>query len=352
MSTPAPSNQLIQTKRDIRALIGSDTTKAELAKVLPKHLTPDRMARVVLTAIMKTPALMDCTQESLLQCMMLCSQAGLEPDGRLAHLIPYGKVATVIFDFKGIVALALRNGMEAVFADKVCEADDFEAAVHNGRKNIRHVVNYKKARGEAYAYYTVCQREGVIDFEVMTREEVDLIRSRSKAGRSGPWVTDYDEMAKKTVIRRMSKRWDLLPEIRDVINADDDVPAEIKAPMMKPVFDVSPLAPAGEAEPEEVEKAAASQAGNPGAQAAQPSGDAAMPTNYVKAVRNLCKMSVIHEGMLLDFLTATGSTDGSVATLEELAMYQGGSVIKMVHDQWGGDDGLANKIKPKKGGAA
>lgn len=350
MSTPAPNNQLIKTKRDIRDLINADSTRAELAKVLPKHLTPDRMARVVLTAIMKVPALMDCTQESLLQCMMLCSQAGLEPDGRLAHLIPYGKIATVIFDYKGLVTLALRNGAEAVYGDKVCEADEFEAGVRNGVKKIDHVVCYKKARGDAYAYYAVCQRGGVVDWEVMTKEEVDLIRARSKAGRSGPWVTDYDEMAKKTVLRRMSKRWDLLPEIRDVINADDDVPEAIKAPMMKPVFDASPLAPAGESEPEEHQKAAAGNPNNEGAQNATPpaSADAAMPTNYVKAVRGLCKMSAIHEGMLLDFLTDTGSTDGSVATLEELAMYQNGGVIKMVYDQWSGEEGLASKIKSKK----
>ena len=93
--------------------------------MLPKHLTPDRMARVTLTAIIKTPALMNCTPESLLQAMMLCSQAGLEPDGRLAHLIPYGNVVTVIFDYKGLVTLALRNGAKAVYGDKVCETDTF-----------------------------------------------------------------------------------------------------------------------------------------------------------------------------------------------------------------------------------
>ena len=80
--TPA----VVDKKRDIRTLVQSDYIKAEIAKVLPKHLTADRMARVTLTAIIKTPKLLDCTPESLLQALMLCSQAGLEPDGRNAHL--------------------------------------------------------------------------------------------------------------------------------------------------------------------------------------------------------------------------------------------------------------------------
>lgn len=349
MATENP-NQLIKQKRDVRDLISSEATKLELAKVLPKHLTPDRMCRVALTAILKTPGLLSCSQESLLQALMICSQAGLEPDGRLAHLIPYGNVVQVIFDWKGLVTLALRNGMEAVYADKVCEADDFEAAVHNGRKVIRHITNYRQARGEAYAYYAVCQRGGVVDFEVMTKEEVDGIRARSKAGRSGPWVTDYDEMAKKTALRRLSKRWDLLPEIRDVINADDDTPAEIKAPMMKPVFDatMSPAAPTvpTDEQAEEINKSAAP--------APAPTGDAVQQAtstgfNPVKALRNLCKIANVPEGAVLDFLTATGSTDGSVSTIEELAIYESGAVIKMVCDQW---TDISKRIKDTKGGKA
>jgi recombination protein RecT len=333
-----PPNQLIKTKRDIRDLIMAESTKAELLKVLPKHLTPDRMTRVALTAIIKTPKLMDCTQESLLQALMLCSQAGLEPDGRLAHLIPYGNVVQVIFDYKGLVTLALRNGAEAVYADKVCEADTFTAEVLNGKKQIHHSVNYKQARGDAYCYYAVMQRNGIVDFEVMTKEEVDSIRGRSKAASSGPWVSDYDEMAKKTALRRMSKRWDLLPEIRDVINADDDVPAEIRAPLMKPVFDAPTAAPAASEPtsegqlPDERKEVAAGNGG----------------TNYVKAVRNLCKMSSITEGAVLDFLGDTGSTDGSVTTLEELAVYGDGATLKLVHDSWGS---ISAKIKEVKGAA-
>lgn len=330
-TAPAKPNQLIQVKRDVRDLINSDHFKAEIAKVLPKHLTPERMTRVALTAFLKTPALLSCTQESLTNALLICSQAGLEPDGRLAHLIPYGNAVTVIFDYKGLVTLALRNGAEAVYADKVCEADVFDAIVENGIKKLTHKPDFRKARGDVVCYYAVIQRGGITDWEVMTTEEVDAIRNRSKAGKNGPWVTDYDEMAKKTVLRRMSKRWDLLPEIRDVINADDDVPVEIKAPIMKPVFDApADTSSAPEGEPESTGRV--------------PAGDAP-ETTIVKSVRNLCKISNITEGKLMDFLSSTGSTDGSVGTLEELALYQDGGVIKSVYENW---PKLAEQIKGAK----
>ena len=238
-----PKQALIQSKRTIAELINSDRARTEIAKVLPKHLTPERMARVALTATLKTPALLNCLPESFMNAMLVCSQAGLEPDGRLAHLIPFGNQVQVIFDYKGLVTLALRNGAESVFADKVCEYDFFEAGVEQGRKVITHRPNWSKPRGTPFCYYAVCKRGNEVDWEVMSLDEVEAIRERSRAAKSGPWVTDFDEMAKKTVLRRMSKRWDLLPEIREVINADDDTPPPFGASVIaKPVFEVKPAA--------------------------------------------------------------------------------------------------------------
>lgn len=335
-------SNIVQLKKDVRSLINSETFKTEIAKVLPKHLTPERMTRVALTAFLKTPKLLQCTPESLTNALLICSQVGLEPDGRLAHLIPYGDTVQVIFDYKGLLALAIRNGMEAVYADTVREEDDFQPAVVDGKKSIVHRINYRKARGEAYAYYAVCQRNGIIDFEVMTKDEIDAIRERSRAKASGPWVTDYDEMAKKTVLRRLSKRWDLLPEIRDAIYEDDDTPdLRPNLAVSKPLFEIAkpeqPVIEAGEAggepagvspEPENAPTAVQTP------KQPTPASDKGGSFNYVRAVRNLCKMEKLSEGTLLDYLSANGSTDGSVTSLEELATYDGGKVLVMVHDAW------------------
>jgi len=144
----------------------------------------------------------------------------------------------VIFDYKGLISLALRNGgLDAVYADKVCENDLFSARVVNGVKQLSHEIDWKKPRGKTYAYYAVSSKGSVVDFEVMSLEEVEAIRARSKAKDKGPWVSDFDEMGKKCPIRRMSKRWDLLPEIRDAIYADDDTPEPIEVQAhSRPIF--------------------------------------------------------------------------------------------------------------------
>jgi len=230
--------------RDVRELLRSDTILEQIRLALPTHMSPDRMVRVMCTSMLRNPKLLDCRQESLVEALMICSQAGIEPDGRNAHLIPYGDKVQVIFDYKGLVAIAERNGVESIYADKVCDNDTFDAYVDSGVKKLQHRVNWKNPRGNAYAYYASCIRAGRLDYEVMTKDEVDAIRKRSKASGSGPWVTDYDEMAKKTVLRRMSKRWDLSPEARDAITADDDTPefeSSVTVAPKTPVFSGPPI---------------------------------------------------------------------------------------------------------------
>lgn len=254
---PQPLTQTTK-KRDIRELIQSDGVKAQLAMVLPKHMTADRMARVALTAILKTPKLLDCRPESLLQALMLCSQAGLEPDGRNAHLIPFGDQVQVIFDYKGLIALAERNGVKNIRAVTVCDSDSFSFSIEDGVPKLKHVIDWKRDRGAAYAYYGTCIRNDQFDVEVMTKGEIDKIRQRSRAGNNGPWVTDYDQMALKTVLRRMSKRWDLTAELADAVSSDADTPADIRVTAANlddirlPSFTPKPIAEAPKPEPIEV----------------------------------------------------------------------------------------------------
>lgn len=234
--------QAIQTnvKRDIRSLIQSDQVKAQMAMVLPKHLTAERMARVACTAILKTPKLAQCSPESLLQALMLCSQAGLEPDGRNAHLIPYGDQVQVIFDWKGLVSLARRNGIQNIAADVVCENDTFEWNRDGDGLHFRHQIDFRKPRGAMFAAFCIWKDGDQFDGEVMTKDEIDAIRRRSKAGNSGPWVTDYNEMAKKTTVRRSSKKWPLDAELAEALNDADSVVSTAAAPA-KPIFAVAAL---------------------------------------------------------------------------------------------------------------
>lgn len=358
MSNPQIQNKqqaVVQAKRTVQDLINSDRAKLEIAKVLPKHLTPERMTRVALTATLKNPALLDCSPESLMNALLVCSQAGLEPDGRLAHLIPYGKVCQVIFDYKGLVTLALRNGAESVFADKVCEHDFFEAGVADGKKVLNHKPNWRKDRGTPICYYAICKRAGEVDWEVMSVEEVESVRKRSRATNNGPWVTDFDEMGKKTVLRRMSKRWDLLPEIRDVINADDDTPPPLNAltisrPMFnepKPITDAKQEPPAPESESPQAD--APADETPPVIDEPRATGPQGNAYNPLKALRSLLKLAKIKESELLDFWAGTGASDGSQSSLEEvqIALPQ---LVTATCEKWGEFSATLLAQKRKVGG--
>jgi recombination protein RecT len=211
-------------KNDIRSLIGSDKFREQVAAALPAHLTPERFARVCLTALTRTPKLMECTRESLLRCLMDCSALGIEPDGRRAHLIPFGKDCTLIIDYKGLVELIRRSGeVAAIRAETVCEADEF--AWENGV--VTHRVDWRNPRGEVQAVYAEAKlTSGEVQTAVLTKDEVEGIRKRSRAGASGPWATDWAEMAKKTAIRRLSKLLPLSVEIAEAMDKDDDRIAE------------------------------------------------------------------------------------------------------------------------------
>lgn len=205
----------------IKGWLQSDLLKNQVAQALPSHLTPDRFMRIAMTAVQKTPKLMNCSQASLFSALITCSELGIEPDGRRAHLIPYGNQCQLIIDYKGLVELVMRSGeISMIHADVVCENDEFE---FNMGEIVTHKINFKNPRGEAYAVYAVATlKDGNKKAEVMTRAEVEKIRANSKAANSGPWKDHWNEMAKKTVFRRLSKWLPLSPELKDRIGKDDD----------------------------------------------------------------------------------------------------------------------------------
>lgn len=226
-TTVAKPEQPKKASLTIRQHLETDAFKQQLAMVLPRHCDPERMARIAITALTKTPKLAECDQASFFRCLMDLSQWGLEPDGRRAHLIPFNNnkerivECQLIIDYKGLVELVMRSGdVESIHADVVCENDEFE--VNLGEVTI-HKIDYRKPRGNPYAFWArVKFKGGGQKCEVMTKFEVDNIRSRSRAGASGPWVTDYVEMGKKSVFRRLTKWIPLSAEIRDVIDSDFD----------------------------------------------------------------------------------------------------------------------------------
>ena len=214
-------------KQTIRNLLKGKEFNDQLRAALPKHFDPERQIRIALTALMRTPKLEECDHASFFQCLLQLSQFGLEPDGRMAHLIPFNNrkrdcvECQLIIDYKGIVELVMRTGIVSlIHADVVCENDEFE---YNLGEITKHRINFKKDRGAVYAVYCLIKfKDGTVKADVMASAAIERIRGRSKSKDNGPWVTDWDEMAKKTVFKRLSKWVPWSAEIRDAVAIDNE----------------------------------------------------------------------------------------------------------------------------------
>src|SRR5262245_30309174 len=203
MSTElVPVANKVQT---IRQLL--DKSKAQIKMALPAHLTPDRMIRTAMTSIQKNPDLLNCTPQSLIGCVIQSAQLGLEPDSVLGHayLVPYKTTCTFIVGYKGLLRLARRSGeISWIDAVVVHANDDFKYAL-GLNPTLHHIPVDSDEDAPITHVYAVCKfKDGSAQFRVMTKKAVDKIRERSRA-KTGPWVTDYEEMAKKTVLRNFSK---------------------------------------------------------------------------------------------------------------------------------------------------
>jgi len=202
-----------------------------IQKALPSHLAPDRLARIVTTEIRRNPKLLNCKKESLLGALMLSAQLGLEP-GPLGHCyyVPYKDECQFIIGYKGMIDLARRSGqISSIYAEVVCENDEFDYEL-GLNPNLFHRPNLKD-RGAPIAYYGVAKfKDGGYFINVMSKEEIEKRRKRSATASSSfsPWNTDYDEMAKKTVIRSMFKYLPVSPEIMEYGVPDEAVVKKVK----------------------------------------------------------------------------------------------------------------------------
>ena len=187
--------------------------------VAAKHIDAKKLIRVAQFAVQQQPALLKCDPYSVVTAVMLAARLGLEPDGVLGsgYIVPFGAKAQFIPGYRGLIDLARRSGVVTkIEAHLVYGPDRFEVD-YGKNEPLTHIPNFHldiDDRGEWYAVYAIATlTDGSKQVEVMTRDEVNLIRNRSKASGFGPWKTDYEEMARKTVVRRLVKYLPLKPEM-------------------------------------------------------------------------------------------------------------------------------------------
>ena len=211
----------------IRSLLAKQSGQIESA--LPIKLDVERFNRIVITSVQRTPKLLDCTPQSLLAAVMLSAQLGLEPDGlrNMAHLVPYGNKVQFIAGYMGLCNLALRSGQIKKIVPRIVYGNDHFTYSYGIDEKLEHHPELDTVkRGKPIAAYAIAWFRDVNDyqFEVMDLEEIESIRNRSMASKSGPWVTDWNAMAKKTVLRQLCKylpSTTVVPELATAVGLDE-----------------------------------------------------------------------------------------------------------------------------------
>jgi recombination protein RecT len=228
--------QLRHQLAEIRDQLGHMRPQFEL--VLPKHVTGEKFGRIVMTAVTTNPDLVACERRSLFNACMRAAVDGLPPDGRLAAIVPFrdkrrGLVATYIPMIAGMRQKARQSGDIATWECHVVrENDEFDYELGD-RPHITHKPA-RRDRGDIIAAYSIAiLRTGEVSREVMTVDELEAIRKRSRA-ETGPWQTDYAEMCRKTVGRRHYKSLPQSAELDELLRREDDDDEELEQSLTPP----------------------------------------------------------------------------------------------------------------------
>ena len=212
--------------------------KGEIARALPKHINPDRMARIALTAFRMTPKLAECDPRSVFAAVIQSSQLGLEV-GLMgeAHLVPFGNQCQLIPGYTGLMKLARQSGLVIdIYVEAVRINDKFSLKLGLERSLEHEPLTAQggfpasdEERGEVVGFYAVgVLKDGSRTFVAMGRKEVERIRDNSrgyqaakKYKKESTWDTDFVAMGLKTAIRRICKFLPKSPELATALAMDE-----------------------------------------------------------------------------------------------------------------------------------
>ena len=201
----------------------------EIQRALPSNMNAERFARIAMTAVSTTPKLLECDQTSFLAALMQSAQLGVEPNTGLgqAYLIPYGNKVQFQLSYKGLIELATRSGQyKAIYAHEVYAEDEFSYS-YGLNKDLIHVPS-QNPKGDPIGYYAVYHlKNGGYDFVYWTKERVDKHAKKFsipvQKGYQSPWNSNYDAMAKKTVLKEVLKYAPKSIELEKTVAADETV---------------------------------------------------------------------------------------------------------------------------------
>lgn len=235
-------NRKVQLKKGMSIPDMIKALQPEIRKALPSMITPERFTRMALSSLNNNPQLLECTHMSFIAALMDAAQLGLEPNTTLgqAYLIPYRNKDKGVVEcqfqigYKGLIDLAYRNNrLRSIEAHTVYENDEFYYELGLDAR-LKHIPAWDE-RGDIKGFYAVFKLDnGGYRFEVMSKNDVDRFRDTySKTANSAysPWNTCYEEMAKKTVIKRVLKYAPLKAEFKRALTLDGTVKTDISMDM-------------------------------------------------------------------------------------------------------------------------
>lgn len=214
---------------------------AEFKAALPPQIPVEKFIRTTLTAVQMNPNLLEADRRSLLGSCMKAAQDGLLCDGREAALVMFSNTVQYMPMVGGILKKMRNSGEIASISAHVVYSNDLFDYALGDDEQITHKPILGGDRGKAIAVYAIAKtKDGAIYREVMSVTEVEKVRAASRAGKSGPWVQWWDEMARKTVIRRIAKRLPSSADVDAVIDADNEASGFVQ---QGATIDITPPAP-------------------------------------------------------------------------------------------------------------
>lgn len=236
-SGQSPATQQAAEPKTIMAMMANESVKKQMALAMPKHLTADRLMRIAMTEVRKVPALGKCNVQSFMGAIMQCAQLGIEPGAALGHayLLPFGNGKAsdglancqLIIGYRGMIDLARRSGQIISLTARAVYANDEFRYTYGMEETLEHVPATGERGDFTHVYAVAKLKGGGIQFEVMSKSDVLKVKASSKAGNNGPWVSHFDEMAKKTVIRRLFKYLPVSIEVTQAVILDEKADAGI-----------------------------------------------------------------------------------------------------------------------------
>lgn len=180
-----------------------------VSNALPKQFNRDRFVQNALAVMNEKPELAKINRQAVIQGLCKAAYLGLDFLNKECYLIPYGNSVQFQTDYKGECKFVKRYSIRPIldiFAKVVRKGDFFEEGIVDNKPTVNFKPVPFSNEDIIGAFAIVLYKDGGMEYETMSYEDIQCVRNNySKASQSKAWKNSFDEMAKKTVLRRLCK---------------------------------------------------------------------------------------------------------------------------------------------------